>query len=957
MPPEETFQAGLQYKAAGEFKQAFDQFAEAADAFGQHEDAHGTSLALAHAADCCRMLEDFDNARALAEAAVQIAESISSPELICHARMIQGQVYEDQGDRRRAASILKETAELAERHIEDPLVRCNAFLCYGDVLYMLGKALEAKRWLEKAACIARDELTDFETQASHHRAKCNSFVSFGEVLLFLNDEQGIEWLKEAAGLTQHTFCDPHTKCIIFKSYGEALRVLGRRLEARQWLNEAKRIADDQPLDLETRCQANLAYGQILGDLKQLEMAAELFGTAVQLAEELDDDHYRCLTLHRFGDALRSRGALQEAEMQLSKAATLAGRIPDKHTGSAALRSYAELLISLNRLDEARLQLRKAQRLSKGVPEPLLHCNLHASLMHISAKQELWEEAWQEAKCAQEFALKTVGSNRSMRGIAHFLSVYHPILDVALTSAEEIWRRDKTFSHEKLPPLDLIKIIDASKCVAIREGLRRHLAASDTTTPGKTVAWRPAPQPWQSAFKQRSLPVEKGARQRLRGPVQAGEEQSSVEFINPLELPSGVTEKNRYCATIDEDGLRRVIDANLLLLHFVFHGNDLLVAPLCRDSAGIVRIVNACSSNFPFYRAKDVRKQVQELVLKQRDLIYKIGNEFEDASVPSAIDAAYLSQSGHDLSVIYEVISEIIGLPAILGGLKEKIGSLDPWHLVVIPDGPLYQFPLHALRVGEGDRVLYEKFASVHYAVSLRMLDLLGAISPRSFSQQQHEPENIKGVVFANPDKGLNYAFDEVRELVEATSPNQWWVHGDADQAEYQATRFNFEQRHAAGNLLWLIGHGNDQCKDVIEGVTVFEPAFILKDGPLGISRLLHSTPDFTGVELLMISACWLGKVDSDRGFSREIESYHALLSLHGCRRVTTALWPLADIVAPKFARCFIRTLGEYAFRSTAPQSNSFACAHKHALNAFRTQDGGRFDHEFFWAPYTLYGLG
>ena len=40
-----------------------------------------------------------------------------------------------------------------------------------------------------------------------------------------------------------------------------------------------------------------------------------------------------------------------------------------------------------------------------------------------------------------------------------------------------------------------------------------------------------------------------------------------------------------------------------------------------------------------------------------------------------------------------------------------------------------------------------------------------------------------------------------------------------------------------------------------------------------------------------------------------------------------------------------------------PGPHGFAIAFKQAIDAFRDFDNGRFDHEFYWAPYTLYGLG
>jgi hypothetical protein len=49
--------------------------------------------------------------------------------------------------------------------------------------------------------------------------------------------------------------------------------------------------------------------------------------------------------------------------------------------------------------------------------------------------------------------------------------------------------------------------------------------------------------------------------------------------------------------------------------------------------------------------------------------------------------------------------------------------------------------------------------------------------------------------------------------------------------------------------------------------------------------------------------------------------------------------------------------GERPLDETPPSPHAFALAFREALEGFRQVDGGRFDHEYFWAPYTLYGLG
>jgi tetratricopeptide (TPR) repeat protein len=955
--PEELFQAGCRLKAAGDFQAALNVLVHAADAFRQQEDEEEACGALAEAADCCRMLDNLDAALELTGDALAVGDGVCSPATICRLKMIRGQTLDDSGKRLEAASILKEAAELAEREVDDPLVRSNAFIVYGDVLYMTNEALAAKVWLQKAVHVACDELVHPETEPGHHRARCNSFVSYGEVLVFLNDEEGIDWLKKAAGLAGDEFCDSHTRCMIWKSYGEALRVMGRMLEARRWLEAAKRVADEQALDSQTRCHLHMLLGQTSGDLKRKDEAIKELGIAVRIAdEELDDDHFRCLTLYRYGDAPRSNGAVEDAELQLSKAADLAEQIPDKHTGCAALRSYAELLVSTGRFDEARHQLDKAATLAKDVPDPLLHCNLQASLMNLSTQEQRWDEAWQHARRAQELVLETLGSNRSMRGIAHFLSVYHAIPDVALTAAKELWGREQAGSSGQPTPLDLLVLVDGSKCVAIREGLRRHLGSAGASAPATTVDWHPGPQPWSAAFRPLPGKAARGARQRFRGEMRTGRESPPMQFENPLELPSGIVEKNRYCLPIDEDGLRRVIpEAGMVLLHFAFHGDDLLVFPVHRDQAGALRVL-CIGTDHPPCTIKGVREQLRALALRQCNLVYDIQRAILRERNSSDVDAARLFQSGFDLSAVYRDVARVLQLPSVVRRLEDEIGPVESLHLVIVPDGPLFQFPLHALVADEREQRLYEMFASVRYGVSLRTLDLLGTIAPPSFAGHRNAAAGIRGVVFACPGGGLPGAYEEVRELVAATAPDCWRVHGDGDEAEYLATRARFREHHAAGNLLWLIGHG-DKYRDVIDGIKVVEPAFRFKDGPLGISRLLHSAHDFSGVELLVVSACWLGAVDAEHGFSREIESYHAALALRGCRRVTSALWPLLDVAAPGFARCFIDALGKHAFDLHPHPPHAFPLAFKQALGAFRAMEGGRFDHEYFWAPYTLYGLG
>lgn len=61
--------------------------------------------------------------------------------------------------------------------------------------------------------------------------------------------------------------------------------------------------------------------------------------------------------------------------------------------------------------------------------------------------------------------------------------------------------------------------------------------------------------------------------------------------------------------------------------------------------------------------------------------------------------------------------------------------------------------------------------------------------------------------------------------------------------------------------------------------------------------------------------------------------------------------------APVLSRYWIRAIKKHVFESERRGLHSFAIAFREALDNFRKADCGRFDHELFWALYTLYGLG
>jgi CHAT domain-containing protein len=105
----------------------------------------------------------------------------------------------------------------------------------------------------------------------------------------------------------------------------------------------------------------------------------------------------------------------------------------------------------------------------------------------------------------------------------------------------------------------------------------------------------------------------------------------------------------------------------------------------------------------------------------------------------------------------------------------------------------------------------------------------------------------------------------------------------------------------------------------------------------------------------VLTACWMGAMEFDE--SHEVTAFNTVLTMRGARRITSALWAVDDRMAVVFAAAYARALRDRCFGALQREPFAFARALKDAVAAIRTAEGGRFDHEFFWAPWVLYGIG
>jgi hypothetical protein len=693
-------------------------------------------------------------------------------------------------------------------------------------------------------------------------------------------------------------------------------------------------------------------------------AEEELRRAAAEADKLDEPLARCYAFGSLGQVLGVQGRYAEAETELRRAAAEADKLDEPLARCYAFTSLGNVLRVQGRYAEAETELRRAAAEADKLDDPLPRANVAGWRGTLAIDLHQWEQARQHLAEAQAHLLRLLSQNRWPEAVGNVMTTFGHIFTQGLRACEQGLREEPAAHPDRL--WQGLEFADGAKCVAIREGLRRHGRRDTGREPA--VPWRAAPPDRGSLFGARqpagpgNLPGVHRAVRGLRSNVAGG---SAAPAQSVLEFPGEIDEaKSEYCQPVDRAAVKRLLpDRNTVLVAFFFDGHDLVVLPIRKDAADDPQILHASGG---YFRVSGALPKLGPLLHKQEGHVHAI-----DRLGLCGLPADELRREA-DMTPVYQELYEALNFKELLDLIEPGPARRTDLHLVLIPDGPLYHLALHAACATSDGPRLYQQVASLRYGLSLRTLELQQQVQ-EARTEEEANDRALRGVAFANPDSEtriglIEGVIREVETLVEETGPASWWLHGEREPPDQQATRANLRERHRAGNVGWTMGHGVDDetahaagLKDdlvLADGrqVSVAEAALLLCDGPVSMSRMLGEGYDLSHWRLFNISACLLGKL-RQLGASREVLGYIAVLTLLRCRRVASALWPLADASAPEFARYWVRAIQQHVFGPTPPGPHAFAIAFKQALDDFRSAEGRRFDHEFFWAPYTLYGLG
>ncbi len=879
---------------------------------------------------------------------------------------------------------------------------CLAHACIADRLRVCNKYTEADSRLTAAASMA-ERITDgsFRTQA---RCFVTSFR--GDLLR----EQGR--FKEAARELERARVAAEQFCEIILVNELNQRLPPTRRDARDtevpsdrlcaFVGAERSSADRSEIGLWLLkcCLIYRSLGDLLRAQRQFEAGERHLRRAERLMAQLPRENRldRCIVFRVLGDLLRDAGRWDEADPWLERAVESAPPAPVVALCNALI-SLAELRRLQSRCSEATGLLRRARRASRRLPasNTLVEVRLgyEGALALLSPLGRaypdeggsaalpdslrrlarvpffgrlfvwyFWSElfsAKQRLERSKRAILPLLAQNRSPEGIEQMMRWAVTTFATGQAVCLTLWHL--TGDDELL--WSYLDFAEAAKCVTVREGLRRYRRT--TTGDAEVPDWSPWPCALHELFP-------------------TGDPRSSRQRSYPSGFPAGPLEevelpgeadaaKADLCQRISRSSLADLLpDAETVLIVFSFIGDDLVVLPICKGRDGRVvirRVGNEC------FRLEGIRPRLVRTAEDAPDLAPPDECLVDrQADLDCAItQGELLGRTADDLkreadmTPVYQDLFTVLEVEKLMECISDDRDEWKSLHLVFVPDGPLYQFPLHAACCPKSGSRWYEIVASISYGLSLRTLELQKKVNDsRETAEADFQP--LRGVVFGNRDLGglvgppLPGVTREVENLIDVTREVaqeglvHWWVHGDSDNPARRATRVTFEQRYRAGNVLWCLGHGallecvltDPQDRSTVK---VKVPSFALCDGPLTTNWLVANGCDFSPLRLVHFSACLLGRL-SERAKTKEVEGFLAVLTMLRCRRVVCAMWHLSDSAAAAFAKCWATALLQHVFTETRQASpHAFAVAFKHALTAFRCSG---YEHEFFWAPYMLYGL-
>jgi CHAT domain-containing protein/tetratricopeptide (TPR) repeat protein len=270
-------------------------------------------------------------------------------------------------------------------------------------------------------------------------------------------------------------------------------------------------------------------------------------------------------------------------------------------------------------------------------------------------------------------------------------------------------------------------------------------------------------------------------------------------------------------------------------------------------------------------------------------------------------------------------SEADNLEGLLGRLYAALvqplaDRLAPFEqLVVVPHGPLHYLPFHALF--DGRHYLLERCA-VSYLPNSSLLRL-------AHDQATDGRDSLSAlVVGCSLDGALPHTLAEARQVAGQLQGRSL--------LEEEATRANLEAQAGAARIIHLATHGEFR-----PDAPLFSTLY-LADGPLTTTDVFNLE---LNASLVTLSACQTGA--SAVGGGDELVGFSRAFLYAGAASLLMTWWRVED----RATACLM----DRFYQALLASRGKPAALRQAQLALLRGEDGDRYRHPYFWAPFFLIG--
>jgi CHAT domain-containing protein len=350
---------------------------------------------------------------------------------------------------------------------------------------------------------------------------------------------------------------------------------------------------------------------------------------------------------------------------------------------------------------------------------------------------------------------------------------------------------------------------------------------------------------------------------------------------PRSEPVGAVLGNSRTATLGE--IRDALDSETALVEYFSIGERILAAVVTQQNLAIVPVtlVPRITS-----RLRMLQFQISKFRLS-RDYIAR----FQEPLLRAV--------QSHLRDLYAEVFAPLLHL-------------LDVRHIVVVPCGPLYSLPFHALF--DGQQYLIDRFA-VCYAPSASIYAL---------SERKADKEGGPSLILGVEDAKTPFIREEAQAVADVVPDPELLLGCDATE---RALRENGRR----SRLIHIASHGYFR-KD-----SPMFSAIRLADSYVSLCDLYYMN---LPVELLTLSGCVTGLNVIAEG--DELLGLARGLLFAGARSLLLSLWDVNDQTTAEFMKLFYRRLPAHRTKAEALQG---------AMVELRS----RYPHPYHWAPFKLVG--